>query len=113
MARTWVLRIRAADHRVFDALRAGTKTVETRLATPRYRAACPGDRLLFLCGAERLERQVKAVRIVPSIEALAQEFAPSSILPGAKNAEDLRALYATFPGYEEKIVSRGIVAFML
>ncbi|MGN6758489.1 MAG: hypothetical protein ACTHMJ_19100, partial [Thermomicrobiales bacterium] len=36
--RTWVLRIRAADRLIFDALSDGRKTIETRARSPRARA---------------------------------------------------------------------------
>ena len=46
--RTWVLRIRAVDRPIFDALVDGRKTIETRAGSPgarSYTAVQPGDTL--------------------------------------------------------------------
>jgi ASC-1-like (ASCH) protein len=114
--RTWVLRIRAADRPIFDALVDGRKTIETRAGSPgarSYNPGQPGDTLLFLCGPARLRRTVTRVAIYPSPEALAAHEDVRRVLPWLTSAADLAALYESFPGYPERIARHGLVAMEL
>jgi ASC-1-like (ASCH) protein len=114
--RTWVLRIRAADRPIFDALVDGRKTIETRAGSSgarSYTHVQPGDTLLFLCGPARLRRTVTRVAIYPSVAALAAHEEAGRVLPWLTSAADLAALYQSFPGYLERIARHGLVAMEL
>ena len=114
--RTWVLRIRAADRPIFDALVDGRKTIETRAGATgarSYTRAQPGDTLLFLCGPARLRRTVTRVAIYPSPAALAADEDVRRVLPWITSAADLAALYESFPGYPARIARHGLVAMEL
>ena len=114
--RTWVLRIRAADARIFEALAGGQKAVETRAGSASSRSythVAPGDTILFLCGSRRLRRQVGRVAIYPSVEALIAHEDFRRIAPWLATAADLDALYASFPGYPQRIARYGLVAMEL
>ena len=114
--RTWVLRIRAADRPIFDALVDGRKTIETRAGSPgarSYTRVQPGDTLLFLCGPARLRRTVARVAIYPSPAALAVHEDVRRVMPWLADAADLAAVYESFPGYPKRISRHGLVAMEL
>jgi hypothetical protein len=114
--RTWTLRIRAADERIFRALAGGEKAIETRAGSlsPRgVSAARPGDTVLFLCGPARLRRRVVRVARYPSVAALLAGEDSRRIAPWLADPLDLAALYAGFAGYSERIARYGLVALEL
>lgn len=108
-----ILKIRQLDKVVFDAINNGQKTVETRAATAKYRRIKVGDTLVFVCGGDRLERRVGSVAMYPSIEKMAAAIDFQSIMPFVDSAGDMRGIYHSFPGYQEKIQENGLVAFRL
>ena len=107
----FVLRFRAQDRAIFNALKSGQKRVETRAATERFRRVKVGDKLIFICGQDRFEKEVRAVSHFPSIEAMLHEVGFRQIAPWLNSAEELVSLYQSFPGYPEKIAKFGILAF--
>ncbi len=111
--RTYVLRVRAADVDIFNAIRLGKKPVETRAFTVRYKNAAAGDRLRFMCQGKQFVRDIKRVRVVKSPKALLKYYRVQDIAPHLKTAQELENLYYKFPGYREKIKKCGIVAFEL
>ena len=116
--KTWVLRIRSVDARIFNALRNGKKRIETRaLGSPRasrnYRNIVAGDTLLFICGKRRLRRTVLAVHRYRSPKALFRVYRYKSIDPWARTLTEAIARYDSFPGYTERIKKYGIICFGL
>ena len=105
-----VLRFRATDKHIFDAVRSGTKKVETRANTIRYKKAKAGDILICLCEGKKFERPVKRVRRFKNPLALLKVYKPSLILPGATKKEVLN-LYKIF--YKSDLKKIGILAFEL
>lgn len=96
---------------VFEAVKIGLKNVETRAATPKYRAVKPGDKLTLVCGIDSLEVTVTRVRHFASVEDLYREIPVESVLPGVKTAEQAKAIHYSFSGYQEKLQKFGIMAF--
>lgn len=86
------------------------KMLETRAATPKYKAIKANDLLVFKCGEDRLERQVLNVYHYPSIEEMLAHLPLEEILPGITTVEDALAIYYGFPDYRENIAKFGIVA---
>lgn len=111
--KTWVLRFRAVDKRNFDALCDGRKAVETRAATKRYRGIQAGDQVKVTCGKESVKKEVVAVEIFPSIEAMAEAIPFKNIMPYAETLDEVRNEYYGYPGYKEKIAEYGLVALTL
>jgi ASC-1-like (ASCH) protein len=108
-----ILRFNKTNRDIFEAIRDGRKRVETRAATVKYADLEPGETLTFVCDGERFDRTISAVSHFASIDALLEGYAPSQIHPDLTTAEELRALYHSFPGYEEKIAAHGLVAIEL
>lgn len=50
----YMLRFRAINRDTFQAIRVGTKKVETRAATIKYRDIKVGDVITFVCGPRSL-----------------------------------------------------------
>lgn len=109
----YTLRFRAINRDTFDAIRRGSKKVETRAATVRYRDIEGGDAVVFVCGKDKFERRVKRAMIFKTITAMLKAYRVSDIAPKLSTAEELRAKYYTFPGYSEKIKKFGLIALEL
>ena len=111
--RTLVLRFRAVNRPIFDAIRSGKKKVETRAATVKYRNFRPGDTLKFVCEKASFIKSIGKVRNFRTIAGLLKAYSPSQVNPTCKTARELREVYYSFPGYREKIEKFGIVALEL
>ncbi|HVN26164.1 MAG TPA: hypothetical protein VMT99_00730 [Candidatus Paceibacterota bacterium] len=107
----WTLRLRAEDRGMFIDIRDGLKTVETRAATPRYRAIRKGDVLVFTCGRGRLRRKIARVRVFRTVGALAKAVPVRRVMPAVRSLGEMRTIYRGYPGYREKIRRYGIIAF--
>ena len=108
-----LLRFRKEDHDIFAAIRDGRKRVETCAATVKYARLEPGETLAFACDGERFERTIAAVSHFASVDALLEGYTPAQLHPGITTAEEVRAMYRGFPGYDAKIARYGIVAIEL
>ncbi len=107
---------------IFDEIKAGRKTVETRALNPEEPDKYFGDikvgdeiQLNSKRGeytAECLMARVKSVNIYKNDEDLLENVSIDKILPGRKE-EDLIFFHKSIPGYTEKINKNGIVAIEL
>lgn len=111
--KTWHLRFRSTDKKVFEALCSGLKSVETRAATPRYQKMAVGDAVKITCGPETIEKTIASVRVYPSIEALFNEVPLSDVMPFAASIEEAQKEYYGYTGYKEKIAQYGLMALKL
>jgi ASC-1-like (ASCH) protein len=107
----YVLRFRAKDKKNFLELRGGLKSIETRAATARYRKIAKGDVLVIACGAQRLEKKVKRVRMFKSIDAMFKKIPYRKIMPSAESSAAAKKTYFGYPGYIEKLKKFGVIAF--
>lgn len=105
-----LLRFRAVNRDIFNAIRRGVKKVETRAATERYRSIQKADIVRFVCGKDRFEMSVVRVRRFRSIAGLLKKYSPKEINPTVKTKAELARIYYSFPGYREKIRKHGLVA---
>lgn len=111
--KTHVLRFRAVDRNIFNAIRNGKKKIETRAATPRYRNIKVGDVLVFRCGKTHFRKTALRVNVYKTIESLARKYKPKEINPAVSTIEELRKTYFSFSGYREKIKKYGLIAVRL
>ena len=107
------LRMREVDRDIFNFIKNGKKKVETRAVTERYRDIKQGDILIFICGKNKIERQVKRARIFKSLEAMLKKYKVKDINPKLFTSEELKKMYYGFPGYKEKIKKFGLIALEL
>lgn len=104
---------REVDRARFEEVRSGPKAVETRAGGPKYQGVKAGDEITFSCGDDRFAKKVSKVYHWPSIEAMLAEVPLKRIMPDLDTIEQVRARYAGYPGYEEKIKEFGILGFEL
>ncbi len=109
----FILRLRAEDGSVFNCLKNGSKSIETRAATSRYRNIKPGDTLVFVCGSKKLIKQVKKVRKFKTIVGLQRTLKYKKIMPWLSSAKEMEKEYYKFSGYKEKIKKFGLIGLEL
>ncbi len=108
-----ILVIREADGIVFEAIKNGTKTIETRAATDKYRKVKEGDILIFVCSGERLEKQIIKVEYFQGIDEMVKVIDFKKVMPFVNSVEEMKQVYFSFPNYEEKISQFGLAVFYL
>ena len=111
--KTWTLRFRQVDRKNFEELRSGEKAVETRAASVKYQNIAVGDILTFVCGKEKFSKVIKKKEHYQSIDAMLKKIPFKKINPDVKSVADLKKMYFSYPGYDEKIKEFGIFAFEL
>ncbi len=109
--KNWVLRFRQVDRSNFEHVRSGLKTIETRAATVKYQSIAVGDTLTFVCGVERFVKKIVRRWHWPDVDTMVQEVSFKDIAPDAVSVDNLKKMYASFPGYEEKIRTYGLLGF--
>ncbi len=113
--KTWNLRIRKEDKTIFDRIKYGEKTIETRPlnapdAKKDYSQISAGDKLNFSCDGERLEKPVCGVRIYRDFEKYLQKEDLENILGKGMTKEEARKIHYGFPGCKKRLESYGIIA---
>ncbi len=112
-SKKYKLRFRAVNRDIFEAIKNGSKKVETRAATEKYRDIKAGDELILICGRRKFKKTVKKTQIFKSIRAMLDKYKVNQIHPGFKNFEELAALHYSFPNYRQKLKMFGIIAMEL
>ncbi len=108
-----VLRINKNSKFIFEAIKEGKKSVETRAASVRYKNISIGDVLIFTCGDKRLEKEVKRVKRFASIHSLLKSVNFKKVMPWVSSVKEVEKSYYKFPGYKEKIKQLGLIAMYL
>lgn len=111
-SKKWVLRFRAND-KSFEKIIDNRKTVETRAATDKYKKVKVGDRLVIVCGKNRLEKEVKKVEHFKSIEAMIKKIPFRKVMPSVSSVAEMKKVYEGYTGYKEKLKKFGLVAWTL
>ncbi len=107
------LRFRKINEDTFEAIKTGTKKVETRAATSRYSKIEEGDTLKLVCGKKSFNRNVMKVKKFKTITSLLKDYKPSEINPKLKTKNETIDMYYSFPKYRDKIKQFGIIALEL
>jgi len=108
-----VLRIRGVDKIVLDSIKDGTKTIETRAGTDKFRRIKTGDILVLICQGERLEKQVKKIKHFKGINEMLKSIDYKKIMPWVDSEEQAKQVWYSFSNYKEEIKQFGLVAFWL
>lgn len=111
--KNYTLRFRAVDKADFENVRSGRKSIETRAATVKYQPIEIGDVLVFSCAGEKFSKTITKKYHWPSIDAMVGEIDYKKVMPEADSIDDMKKVYATYPGYEEKIRASGLLGFEL
>ena len=107
------LRFRKTDKGIFNDIKKGLKTIETRAATTKFRNIKNGNILVFLCDGKKFTKEVKEIKHFQSIEKMAKNLDIKKIMPQVSSLEEMKTVYYSFPGYKEKIKKFGLVAIKL
>ncbi|HRH31284.1 MAG TPA: hypothetical protein PK950_01330 [Candidatus Paceibacterota bacterium] len=106
------LRFRAADRSDYNRIKDGTKSVETRAATEKYKDVAKGDVLVIVCGKERMTKTIRRVRHFKTLTAMFKAIPMKKIMPSTvKTIADARKIYYGYSGYKEKLAKFGVVAW--
>jgi len=108
-----ILRVRKIDRYFFEAIKLGKKTIETRVATKKYRKIKQGDILEFTCGRNRLVKRVAEAHLFKDIDTLVETLGLKKIMPQVFSLKEAKEIWQSFPKYREKIKKYGLVAFEL
>ncbi len=108
-----LLRFRAVNKDTFEALKSGSKKVETRAGTVKNTKIKVGDTLKFVCGKNSFEKDVAKVEHFKNIKALLKTYKPKDINPNLRTEGETIDMYYSYPNYREKIKKYGLVAFRL
>lgn len=95
----------------FLYIKNGSKKVETRAGTEKFRKMKAGEMLVFVCGGKKVERKIYNVRMFKSVYGMLKVYKVKDILPNLSTKKELEAVYDSFTGYKDKIKKFGIIAF--
>ena len=111
--KNWTVRFRAVDRARFEEVRSGRKKYETRAATVKYEPMTEGDTITFVCGKERFQKVIVRKYHFKTVIGMLRKLPLQRIMPDVKTLADVKARYATYPDYPEKIKKFGLFAFEL
>lgn len=111
--KTHLLRMRAENRDIFEAIESGKKKLETRAGTDKYIKIRAGDMLKFVCGKNSFMRNVTKVKRYKTITAILKDYMPQEINPNTKTKDETIDMYYSFPNYREKIKKHGLIALEL
>src|SRR3989338_10252735 len=109
----FILRIRLRDKYIFQAIKNGNKKVDTRAASTRNRSIKTGDKLILICGKEKIERKVKGVRVFKTISALLKKYKQQQINPKTFSEKEITKMYYSFSLFTKKKKKTTYVIFII
>ncbi|MCR4274920.1 MAG: hypothetical protein NUW02_02625 [Candidatus Campbellbacteria bacterium] len=107
------LRLRQTDTGIFEEVRSGLKSIETRAGTPRHQNIKVGDELIFVCGKNRFSKKVTKIYHWPSVDGMVKEIPFKKVMPSISSIEEMKKIYNSYPNYTEKIKEFGLLGFVL
>lgn len=108
--RNLILRFRAVNKDIFEAIRDGRKEVETRSASPKFHNIKSGDIIKCVCGTDSFKKKVKKAQIFRTIPEMLRKYKIKQIHPFVNSQKELEKVYCSFPNYREKIKKYGLIA---
>ncbi len=112
-SKKYTLRFAKPNKQIWQFIKEGKKTVETRAATVKYLPIRAKDILVLSCDGKKFEKEIKKVTHFKTVKAMLKKYHPQAINPLLSTYEETLKTYQSFPGYEEKIKQFGILAFEL
>lgn len=83
----------------FQMIQSGSKTVEGRIAKPKYTCFHLGDLLRFKADDAFLEAKIVEVKSFDSFRDMLEYFGINACLPNLVDFDDAVKLYRSFPNY--------------
>jgi len=109
----YTVRVRQQDKDIFLQIKNGQKTVETRAATIKHKNIKKGDILIFVCGNDKIEKEILKASLFKSISQMLKYYKIKQIMPSVKTKQEMEKVYYSFSGYQEKIKKHGLIALEL
>jgi len=75
------LKIRAIDRGIFEDIKNGLKKIETRAAIAGYCKIKKGDKIVFVCGQEKIEKKIEEAALYKNIGDLFKHYGVKDIFP--------------------------------
>lgn len=110
--KTWVLRIRKEDKNIFEQIRLGEKSVETRAINPKKNFQAK-DKVIFICSGDKIEKTILSVRKYNDFEKYLNSEDLEKVFGKGITKEKAKKIHLSFPGYKERLEKYGIVALDL
>lgn len=108
-----ILKFRAINRDIFNAIKSGKKKIETRAGSTRYQSISKGDTVILVCGESKIRKVITSVEKFKSIKGILKKYKAMDINPKTKTLAEAEAMYYSFPGYREKIKKYGLIAIKL
>ena len=105
--------IRKIDKIVFDSIKNGSKSIETRAATDKYKKIEVGDILEFKCEDKHLAKEITKIQHFKTIDEMVKTISFKEVMPFVGSIEEMKEVYYSFPDYKEKIGEYGLLAFSM
>jgi ASC-1-like (ASCH) protein len=109
----FILKFREVNRDIFNMLVDGSKSIETRAATPKYRNLKDGDYIIAKCGDDTCKKRIKKATHFDSIDQMLEVYDLKHISPSVRSKEEAIKVWHSFPSYKEKLSRYGIMAFEL
>lgn len=102
----------SVQQKYFEAIKDGTKTVEGRLNSPKFKDLKPNMHITFMCvqTQEQVVCIVQDVQRYATFEEMLVAQGVENMLPGVQTLSEAVALYESFPGYKEDVKKIGALA---
>ncbi len=99
----------------FDAIKAGTKTVEGRLNSPKFKDLTSNMHIIFTCvqTQEQLDCLVEDVQVYQTFEEMLVAVGIENMLPGVRSLSEAVALYESFSTYKKDVKKYGALAITI
>lgn len=111
--REHILRFRAVNRGIFNAIKSGKKKLETRAGSTKYQRVAKGDTVLLVCGKSKFRKDIHDVKKFRSVGAMLKKYDPRDIHPRCSTAAELERMYYSFPGYRQKLRKYGLIVMEL
>lgn len=108
-----ILKFRAVNRNIFEAILNGKKKIETRAATAKFHDIKAGDTVVLICGNKKAKKKVKKVELLKSSAAVLKKYKPEDINPKIHTIKEVKTMWYSFPGYREKIKKHGFIVMHL
>lgn len=98
---------------LFDKIEAEEKTVEARIAIPKYTKLKIGDIITFLCATKTVSRKIIGRAMYVTFEQMLKAEGIYNCLPGVKSFNEAAQFYLGLKNYANLERKFGVVAFRL
>lgn len=102
------------QHRFFEAIQSGQKTIEGRTAKPKYELLKVGDEIVFTSATtgDTCRRTITGIRQFPTFKSMLQCYGIAAFLTDApkRSIKDACEVYYTFGDYKKEEEAYGVIA---